>query len=184
MPDGDNGAGNIKVTVTVNANNAITEYNMAGAAQSNNTSAPTTFTAALANYPDLQVSGLALSPAAPVSGNNVTFNWNDINTGNGVTAGNWYDHVVIKNTSTGQTLADATLYYDASQLGNLAAFTGLKARSYSFRLPDGDPGVGNITAAVTVDSNDNMFEYGTSHAAAEANNTGSTSVMSTLAASS
>ena len=51
LPSGSAGVGSIKVLVTVNSNNALAEFNVAGTAQTNNTAPALTFAAALAPYP-------------------------------------------------------------------------------------------------------------------------------------
>src|SRR5204863_9639 len=154
LPQGDLGVGTIQATITVDTNDNGFDDNDGGhsTAEANN-SATTSVTSTLSAYPDLQVTGLAIAPASPQSGGAITVNWNDVNNGNAATSGNWYDHVVIKNTTTGVTLVDTTVTYDAAALGNLAASGGTKARSYNYTLPNGIPGVGTIQATITVDTN-------------------------------
>src|SRR5262249_53263213 len=132
--------------------------------------------------PDLQVTNVALTPASPQSGGTVTVSWNDTNTGSAATAGSWYDSVTVVNTTTGQTLTTAAVYYDAGALGALAV-SAARARQYSFRPPDGDAAVGHIQVTVTADYSNNVFEYNSgAHATAEANNSAGATTTATLAA--
>jgi hypothetical protein len=84
LPDGNAGTGQIEITVTTDINNAIFEYNAGGTGESNNATVATV-TTTLANYPDLQVTGLAVTPATLQSGANVTVRWTDQNAGNAPT---------------------------------------------------------------------------------------------------
>ncbi|MCY2986427.1 MAG: FG-GAP-like repeat-containing protein [Planctomycetota bacterium] len=179
LPDGDNGTGTIQVTVTTNLNNLLPEYNLAGNAAANNTST-TTFTSILAPYPDLQVTGLTVTgnPALQ-SGALLTIGWQEANGGNGATAGNWYDQVVVLNTATGETLLNTTVYYDAGANGAIGA-GGSHARSTTYRLPDGPRGVGDLQVTVTADTNNNIFEHNAG-GTAESNSSLQTTVASVLA---
>ena len=182
LPDGTPGVGQLQVTVTTDSGNAIVEYNSAGTAETNNTTS-TTVTSAIAPYPDLQPTGLQLSGATGLqSGQNVTVEWNDANTGNGAAAGSWTDTLVVKNTTTGQTLDTKTVSYNGSASGNGPLGAGESyAQQTTILLPDGTPGVGSIQFTVTVDSANNIFEYN-SAGTAESNNTTSITQTSTLAA--
>jgi hypothetical protein len=131
-------------------------------------------------FPDLTVTGLAISPPAPQSGQQVTVNWNDANIGNGPTLNSFDDHVTVVNTTTGQTLVSQDVLYDASSLGNIAASGGSAARSLSFGLPPGNAGVGNLSVMVTTDSQNNVAESN-SGGTGETNNTSSIVAAATLA---
>jgi len=178
LPSGDPGVGDLQVTVTADTYNYVFEYHTGGTGESNNSS-QTMVTSVLAPYPDLQVTDLAVTPANPVSGNTLTVSWNDANAGTGVTAGAWYDRIVVQNLSRSTTLLDTTSYYNA---GSIPA-GGSAARSYQYTLPNGDAGVGEIQVTITADAYNYVFEYetGVSHEAGEANNSASTTVTSTLA---
>src|SRR5262249_9708472 len=97
LPDGAAGGGSLKVVVTVNANNAEAEYNPAGTATGNNVSTPLVFPSTLANYADLivQAGSLAVTPASPQSGDQVTVTWNDQNQGNAAVNTPFYDYVLV-----------------------------------------------------------------------------------------
>ena len=129
--------------------------------------------------PDLRVTNLAINPASPESSQHVTINWTDLNAGNGSTGSSWTDYLVVTNTTTGQTLATADVPYDATINGNLAS-NGSSARSYSFRMPDGTAGVGNLQVSVTTDYNNTIAEYYPGNVG-ESNNSTTMTVASTLA---
>ncbi|MBV9122946.1 MAG: hypothetical protein JO112_06300, partial [Planctomycetes bacterium] len=179
LPDGPAGAGNLQVQVTTDYYNTIAEYYPGNVGESNNT---TTITAAsaLAAYPDLQVSGLSVATTNPQSGQNLTINWKDANTGQAATAGNWSDQVTIVNSTTGQTLVTADVPYNATTSGNLQPGSMSPQLSYTFRLPDGSAGVGNLQIAVTTNVNGDVYEYNTA-GTATSNNTATTTAVSTLA---
>jgi len=160
LPGGPAGTGQIQFTVDVNSNNAVFEYNAAGTATTNNT-ATITQTSALGNYPDLQVTNLSVAPSSGLqSGGNVTVDWDDTNTGTAAAASSWVDSLVIENTTTGQTLKTVTIPYDASATGNGPLAAGQSAaQQYTYQLPDGAPGAGQIQFTVTVNSTDSFFEY-------------------------
>ncbi len=128
--------------------------------------------------PDLQVTGLNVQPSNPVSGSTIVVGWNDTNTGDGATDTGWVDSVSIVNTLTNQTLATATVPYDAASLGALEP-GGSAAQQYSLTLPGGNPGVGNLAITVTTNADNSVIE-GNSAGTAGSNNTASTDVTSTL----
>ena len=104
----------------------------------------------------LAVGGLTTAPSTGLlSGTSLVVRWSDTNTGTQAAVGSFNDSVTITNTTTGAVLAAATVTYDASTSGNLAA--GASApMMYQFRLPDGAAGVGQIEFAVTADVNDDV----------------------------
>ena len=162
LPNGGAAQGQLQVTVTTDYYNQVFEYNAAGTAQSNN-SASVTVTSSLAAYPDLQVTGLTATPASGLqSGQTLTVDWSDANTGNGPVDGSFYDHVVIQNTTTGANLATQDLLYDPTAFGNgdLAA-GGSRSRQFVFDLPPGTPGAGQIEVTVTTNYYHQVFEYNT-----------------------
>ena len=129
--------------------------------------------------PDLRVTNLSINPANPESSQFVTVNWDDFNAGNGPTGGSWTDHVVVTNTTTGQTIATADVPYDAATEGAIAP-NGSAAVSYTFQLPNGSAGAGNLLVSVTTDYYDSIIEYypgGVGYT----NNTTTITALSTLA---
>jgi Ca2+-binding RTX toxin-like protein len=129
--------------------------------------------------PDLQVTGLKVQPSSPVSGSTIVVSWNDTNTGDGATDAGWADSVSVLNRSTGQTLATGSVPYDASVRGALQP-GGSAAQQFSFTLPDGAAGVGNLAITVTTNVGDTLVE-GNSSGTAYTNNTVTASTTSTLA---
>jgi hypothetical protein len=126
---------------------------------------------------------LTVLPLDPTSGQGVTVTWTDVNAGDRPTFGSWYDRVQVLNASTGQMLINANVYYDAAALGAIPV-DGSALRSYSFTLPHGDAGAGELQVTVITDYYNHLFEYktGVSHEAGEANNVGGpVHVTSTLA---
>ena len=178
LPNGPAGAGNLLVSVTTDYDDSILEYYPGGVGYTNNT---TTITAVstLAAYPDLQVTGLTAAPANPQSGQPVTVDWNDANTGNGPISSSFSDYITVLNNTTGQTVASAVIPYNEGSAGPIAA-GDFAAQQYTFNLPDGAPGVGQLVVTVTTNYNDAVYEYNSS-GTAETNNTSSVSTTSTLA---
>ncbi len=127
-------------------------------------------------HPDLQVTGLVVNPSSVLqSGGRVTIDWNDANTGNGATSGSWSDRIVVVNTTTGQTLVNTTVAFS----GGVLVIGGTAARQFSFDLPRGDVGVGDLLVTITTDANNTVVEsnlVGTG----ESNNAASLSTTSTL----
>src|SRR5437763_1798005 len=74
LPDGLAGVGVLQVSVTTDINNNVFEYLSGVDAEANN-DASISVTSHIAQYADLQVRDLALSPASPQSGNAVTLTW-------------------------------------------------------------------------------------------------------------
>ncbi len=104
----------------------------------------------------LAVSGLATTPASGLqSGMSVIVQWTDTNTGTQAASGSFTDQIVVTNTTTGDVLATGTVLYNAPSLGNLAAGASVN-QQYTFNLPNGDPGVGQIQFTVTADYDQNV----------------------------
>src|SRR5262249_52265672 len=93
LPDGIDGTGRFRVTVMTDSGHAIEEFNNNHQpAEDNNTSAPAFVTSTLANYPDLTVTDLAVSPDSGLqSGNLVTLTWNDSNVGDAAVGAGYAD---------------------------------------------------------------------------------------------
>jgi protocatechuate 3,4-dioxygenase beta subunit len=126
----------------------------------------------------LGVSGLTTTPAAGLqSGMSLVVQWTDTNTGTLPASGSFTDQVVITNTTTDDILATGYVQYNAASLGNLAAGAST-TQQYTFSLPNGDPGVGQIQFTVTADYDQNV-----STPAGEPNDTATLTETSTLAPS-
>jgi hypothetical protein len=177
LPDGTTAVGQLRITVTTNAGSTLREANASGTASANN-SATVTVVSALAQYPDLQVANLTMTPAdAPAglqSGATVALAWDDQSTGpgdttdNGTRPGSFYDSVLVQQTDAHGTVT-ATLFTATVPAGALAAGASAHRQS-SFRLPDGAAGTGNLRVTVTADYLNNVFESN-SGGTAETNNT-------------
>jgi hypothetical protein len=181
LPNGPAGVGNLQISVSTDYYNTVAEYYPGNVGELNNT---TTIPAAstLAAYPDLQVSGLALSPTSPQSGQSVTVQWNDANNGNGATpsGANWYDNVQVVNTTTGQTLVNTNVSYNSSTSGVIAAGGVSSLLTYGFTLPNGSVGVGQLQVTVITNAGSSIYEYNAG-GTATTNNTATTATTSTLA---
>ena len=71
LPVGFNVTHPLIVTVTANASHYVFESN------ETNNSASVTTNGPLSLYPDLQVQNLAVAPTSPLSGQQITINWDD-----------------------------------------------------------------------------------------------------------
>ncbi len=178
LPDGDAGTGTIGFTVTTNSTASLFEYNTSGTSTTNDT-ASTQATSSIAPYPDLQVENVQLQPSSLYSGVSGVLQWQDVNTGNGMTSGSWDDRVIVLNTTTGKTLATYTLVYDSTRQGALAAGAAAQ-QQYAFMIPTGSAGLGTIQFMVTTNVLGGFYEYNSS-GTAQANNTTSISAASGLA---
>ena len=176
MPNGAAGVGNLSVTVTADAGGSLPEYNSSGLLDTNR-SANTTTTTTLADYPDLHATALAVDPSSVLqSGGTVTLDWSDSNVGDGAAAGSWSDYVNVVNSTTEQTLVSAVQGYSSQ---NIAA-GGSAARSYSFTLPNGTLGIGQLSITVTADYYQNLPEYNSS-GVIDTNRSANTTATATLA---
>ena len=133
--------------------------------------------------PDLVVDNATATGAGMagqlLSGSSVVVNWSDVNAGNASTNGAWTDHLTVLNTTTGQTLLSTDVPYDPLSDGSIAAGDS-RNRQYSFVLPDGYPGAGDLQILVTTDWSNNLLEYNAG-GTAEMNNAATINATSTLA---
>ncbi len=128
------------------------------------------FTVAAVNAPDLQVTGLTVSPATNLqSGADIVLQWQGSNTGDQPTTGPWYDYVTVTNETTGKTLLTEAIPYDAATRGAIAAGSS-QAQQYAFKLNDGPDGTGKIDFTVTTDYFNQIAELNGS-GTGETNNT-------------
>ena len=183
LPDGAAGTGTLKVTITADYYTSIQEYDASGSPAYGNNTSTINATTSLAAYADLSVpsSSLTISPSTPQSGNQATVTWNDQNVGTGPATSAFSDYVLVQKVNT-----DHSLTYIASS--TLNGNSGLSAsavsgQSFSFVLPNGTPGVGDIRVTVTTDSGATVKEFDSSGNAAFGNNTTTTDVTSQLAPS-
>ncbi len=175
LPAGAAGSGNLRFEVSTDVTNVVAEP---GTAELNNLGSASQL-AELTPYPDLQVSNLAVDPAgAWVAGQNVTLRWRTNNAGDAPVNAAWSDRVLVRNLSTGATIAEADIRYDpaAPEAGALAG-GGFRDRSFTFVWPAGPVGGGRFEFQVTSDAGTEIFE---SNAAddAETNNAARIAVVS------
>ncbi len=176
IPDGAPGIGNLKVVV-------ISDYfgnQSEGSAGELNNSAETTLTSAASPYPDLQVTNFTV-PTGLQSGQQVTVNWNLLNSGNLAVSAAFFDRLIVTNLSTGSTIASATIAYDPSAPGKGSINAGASvARSATVTLPVGAASVGDLQFTLTTDSTNQIFEYNAQNTA-ETNNDATVTRAATLA---
>jgi hypothetical protein len=177
LPNGPAGVGDLRVLVTVNAYGNQYETSSGGHPYDNNI-ASLAVSSALAAYPDLQVTGLAVTNLQLESGNTVGLVWNDANTGNGAVSNAFYDRIVVVNQSTAQTLVNTLVAADAAT-APLPAGQAL-ARQFAFVLPDGVAGAGTLQITVTADAYNQVSEYNAA-GTAENNNTNAIAPVAGLA---
>ena len=129
--------------------------------------------------PDLQVQQVtATAPGGIIeSGAPITISWQDTNTGQSAASGSWIDRIVITNLTNGYVIDDQTV---PSGVSTLAA-GGTLAQSVTLSLPSGADGTGQLQISVTTDAANSLPESNL-QGTALSNNTGSTTVTSTLAA--
>ncbi len=182
LPDGTSGVGQLQFTITTDSALAIFESELGETAENNNTTSTTTSTT-LAAYPDLQVTNFRIDPVTAInSGGIITIRWDNSNSGNGATNGAWSDAITIRNITTGEILVSSgTVAFDPMNSGGSIAPGTSRTRQYSYRLPEGNRGVGQFSVSVIADASNNLFEFN-ANGTAESNNTGSFSFSSTLAA--
>jgi hypothetical protein len=174
LPEGASGAGDLRIWVTANI------YNNQFEATLDNNRAVIQENSTLPNYPDLQVANLMVTNLSLQSGGMIGLSWQDTNSGTAAVAASFQDRVTVVNLDTTQTLVNAGIAYDVNAAGTIGS--GLSAgRQFSFTLPNGSSGAGNLQITVTADGNNNIFEYNAG-GTAEANNASSVAAISTLAA--
>ncbi len=116
------------------------------------------------------MTGLNVSQTSLVSGRSRAIIWNDANTGNAAVTTSFYDHVTVTNTTTSQVLASGDVYYDGSATGSGPIAAGSSAvRSFDFTLPNGAPGIGNLSVTVTTNYYNQVLESNAT-ATGESNN--------------
>ncbi len=177
LPNGPSGAGAMGVRITANAYQSQYEANGSPNPYSNN-STTLAFTSTQAAYPDLQVTGLAVTNSQLHSGTRVGLVWNDANTGNASVSANFYDRVLVVNQTSGQTLLNSAIAENVA-LSPIGAGQA-PARQFSFALPEGTAGTGNLQITVTADYYNNIFEYNAG-GTGENNNSSSVAASSSLA---
>src|SRR5262249_32108539 len=124
---------------------------------------------------DLEVTDLQVTSALH-AGANATVQWNDADVGNVAVAGSFHDAITITNLTLNQVIASDTILYDESSLGPIAGGSSA-VRQYSFTLPSGSLGSGQIQISVTTNSDNAILERN-DDGTASSNNTASITVNS------
>ena len=181
LPDGPRAAGLLRFTIITNVFHDIPEANSAGNAESNNT-ASVTQDVELATYPDLKISNLRTDPAAGLhSGDTLSLLWDDLNSGVNATSGSVgrQDRCPERDHRAEPEHCNSCLRCFGQWKWTHRAGEA-RTRQFTYTLPDGTDGVGQIEFIVTTDSDDTVFEYNAS-ATGDTNNTASISRTTTLA---
>ncbi len=169
LPDGPAGAGTLAFRVQTDTYNTVPEFNPAGTGESNNLTILQR-TSALAAYPDLQVTNLTVTPGTLQSGQAIAVTWDTTNSGSGPVDAPFSDRLVARNRATAETLLNVALFYNPAVETNGAIAAGqARRRGYSWQIPAGSRGVGEIEFAVTADTTGVVFENNAS-GTAESNN--------------
>ncbi len=151
LPAGATGAGALEIAITTDTFNQIAEVNSGGTGEANN-SRTTNVTAALAPYPDLQITGLRALPAANWSaGLAVQLSWTTTNTGPVATSTSWVDRVLVRNLSRSVVLLTTNVAHDQASDGPLPPGVA-RARSAQFQVPSGLDGQGEFEISVETDA--------------------------------
>ncbi|HEY7599118.1 MAG TPA: CARDB domain-containing protein, partial [Candidatus Limnocylindrales bacterium] len=157
LPEGLSGAGQLRVTVSTDVDNAVTEHNADDSAEANN-DAVLVVTSALAPYPDLVTSGLTVEPpGAWAPGSSVTLRWTVQNAGTRATSGAWHDTVQVLNLATGQTVFAQAVPDEAGPLAPGAS----RERSVALTWPAGGAANGRFQFSVSLDSGSALTEVNT-----------------------
>ncbi|MDR0673568.1 MAG: putative Ig domain-containing protein, partial [Zoogloeaceae bacterium] len=180
-PEGLAASGHFAIRVVVDSAGEIVEANAAHTGERNNAAE-----AVKQVGPDLQVRNLAVETRHIEAGGLVTVSWEDWNLGNSVTGAPFHDRIVVRNVAANLVLLSTSLPYDPLEIvdGQTVGAVGpgeSRARSFTFRLPDGLKGTGDISITITTDQNaagtDVLFETN-AEGNAEANNSSSITVTS------
>ncbi|QNM95072.1 CARDB domain-containing protein [Chitinimonas koreensis] len=152
-PVGVAASGRFSIRVVADSLGEIVEANAGGSGESNNTAE----TIKLAG-PDLTVKNLVVDTTQVQAGGLVTLRWEDWNEGSSSASAAYDDRIVVRNLAGNLLLLDTSLAYDPQAPGNGPLRAGEhRARSFTFRLPDGLKGAGQIGITVTADQNSAGF---------------------------
>ena len=177
-PSGANANGRIEFTVTTDTASQIFENNLANTAESNNAAQ-----SIILSSPDLIVSNLGSDVLAPRTGDLITLTWDDVNSGNAAIAGGWLDRVLVVNQTTPIQLLNQQVRFDPPA-GQTTLVGAIVPRSFSFRVPDGNAGAGNLQIQITADLNTSgigTISEVNAGGTGESNNTRTLNLTSTLA---
>ena len=153
LPDGNDGAGALVISITTDVGNTVSEANSAGTGFTNNTTT-LNVTSTVAAYPDLQVTNVSLSPGFGFQGGDtVIAHWTLTNAGNAAVSGNFAEQISIKNLQTG-----AVIVLKTDTVTGPVAAGATQARTLSFTWPAGLSSTGNFEIDVTADSTGQVVE--------------------------
>jgi hypothetical protein len=152
-PGGVSASGRFSLKIIADSNNNYVEVNSSGTGESNNTVEKISLVG-----PDMKVKNLRVDTANITAGGLVTLRWEDWNDGSSSTGSAFDDRIVVKNVNANLVLLDTSINYNPLALtGNVlngAILPGTsRQRSFSFRLPEGLKGAGDMSITVTADQN-------------------------------
>jgi len=152
-PTGSASSGRFAIRVVADSASEIPEANASGTGETNNTAE--VFRNA---GPDLQIRNLRVDTAAIQAGGLITIRWEDWNLGSSATGSGFDDRIMVKNTGANLVLLDTSLPYDPRQIIDGEVVGAIqpgqsRERSFTFRLPYGLKGTGEIGITVTADQN-------------------------------
>ena len=152
-PSGASATGRFSIRVIADSAAEIPEANLGGTGESNNTTELTCLSG-----PDLRIKNLRVDTTGVHAGGQVTLRWEDWNDGSSSTAAVFDDRIVVKNVDANLVLLDTSISYDPLALTNGQVNGPIQAgehreRSFTFRLPEGIKGAGNIGITITADQN-------------------------------
>ena len=172
-PEGAGAIGQFEFTVTTDSGAQVFEHNPSGSGESNNAAQRTRVSA-----PDLRVINLSTQLPTTQAGGTVNLSWNDLNAGNAASIAGWADRIVVRNLTTGETLLEALQAFDPEPgVGGPGVGQSLP-RSFTFALPSGARGAGQIEIQVTTDAGAVVAEVDASGASAEGNNSSTLTLTS------
>ena len=180
-PNGISASGRFSLRIVADSSNDFVEVNAGGTGDSNNISELIRLVG-----PDMRVKNLHIETTNIAAGGLVTIQWEDWNDGTSSTASAYDDRIVVKNNNANLVLLDTSITYNPlsstnNTLNGSILPGGYRQRSFSFRLPEGLKGAGNIGITVTADQNSAglglLFETNLTNDA-ESNNSASAGIVS------
>ncbi|MCW9030677.1 MAG: hypothetical protein OQK58_04255 [Gammaproteobacteria bacterium] len=148
-PAGLTGIGQLSFRIVLDSNEVIPEDNILGNGETNNS-----IELIRLSGPDLTVQNLNVVQTSIEAGGLVTVTWEDWNTGGVATPASFNDRIVVRNITQAEVLVNATIAYVQGQQASYSIASGeYKERSFTFRLPDGVRGAGDIEIEVFADQN-------------------------------
>jgi hypothetical protein len=150
LPDGTNGAGDIRVMIHTDYHNNLFEHNAAGLGESNNV-AVITRTSTLGTYADLIVSNIVV-PVTGLPGQQIDVMWTIHNEGNTIASAPWSEHIFLSDDAVVGGDQFMASFFQNTDLAIGASLT----RTQRVTLPS--HGTGNKFFIVRADAGNNVFE--------------------------